>query len=60
MLQMILFLSSTCYQEEPFKSSQHVFFEIPNEGGHVGFSDYSKNGTFWSDQRAFEFISENC
>ena len=46
------FLSPSCYNKVPFEKSTNVFFEIPETGGHVGFSDYSKSGTFWSDPSA--------
>lgn len=51
------FLSKKCYDPSYFQSSEHVYFEMPKFGGHVGFSGYSKNNTYWSEERALRFIT---
>jgi len=53
------FLSQSCFENSYFVKSKHVFFETPKHGGHVGFSNYNKSGRFWSEHRAWEFISSN-
>ncbi len=52
------FLSESCYDPTNFAASANVYLEIPKFGGHVGFSDYQNNGTYWSEMRAYQFISE--
>jgi len=53
------FLSPSCLDSSKFESLENVYYEMPKQGGHVGFSDYSNQGSYWSDRRAFDFISEN-
>lgn len=53
------FLPKSCYQTTNFESSENVYFEMPKFGGHVGFSTYGNGGTYWSEERAFEFISKH-
>lgn len=50
------FLSKSCYPEPGFITSCHVTFEEPAQGGHVGFAQFNKNGLYWSEERALEFI----
>lgn len=52
------FLSESCYNPTKFESSEHVYLEIPKFGGHVGFGTKDYQGIFWSERRAFEFISQ--
>jgi len=51
------FLSPECYPVDLLKNHPFVTFESPEFGGHVGFSQFSKNGLYWSEERALEFIS---
>lgn len=51
------FLSPKCYPIDLLKNHPFVTFESPEFGGHVGFSKFSKNGLYWSEERALEFIS---
>lgn len=53
------FLSDKCFPYEIAKKSAHFHLETPQWGGHVGFtgSNYEK-GVYWSERRAFEFISD--
>lgn len=51
------FLSKSCFEETKFRSSNHVYLEMPKFGGHVGFS--AIGGTYWSEDRAFEFIHQH-
>ena len=52
------FLSPSCYDSANFESSENVYLEIPKFGGHVGFSNYQHKGTYWSELRAYEYISQ--
>jgi uncharacterized protein len=51
------FLSSDCYPVEQLKGHACVKLETPDFGGHVGFSQFAKNGLYWSEERALKFIS---
>lgn len=50
------FLSKECFPGSEFKDHPHVQFEIPERGGHVGFAQINKNGVYWSEQRALQWI----
>lgn len=50
------FLSEDCYPVDLLKDHPFVTFEIPRRGGHVGFTQFNKNGLYWSDERALHFI----
>lgn len=52
------FLSPSCYDTTNFETSEYVYFEIPKFGGHVGFSSSGTQGVYWSEERAWEFISK--
>lgn len=49
------FLSPSCF---PATFSHHPFVqtEYPERGGHVGFAQFHKNGVYWSEQRALQFL----
>lgn len=51
------FLSPECYPEDLLKGHPFVTFESPEHGGHVGFTQFTKNGLYWSEERALEFLS---
>lgn len=48
------FLSPECYPDVSLLPS--LTFESPDRGGHVGFSQFNRNGIYWSEIRALEFI----
>lgn len=50
------FLSPECYPHQLLKNHSFVQFESPAHGGHVGFAQFSKNGVYWSEQRAMDFF----
>jgi hypothetical protein len=50
------FLSPECYPEALLKDHPFVTFESPEYGGHVGFTQFSKNGLYWSEERALEYL----
>jgi predicted alpha/beta-fold hydrolase len=51
------FLSPECFPSDLLKDHKHVHLEILLRGGHVGFTQFNKNGLYWSEQRAMEFIA---
>jgi predicted alpha/beta-fold hydrolase len=51
------FLSPECYPEDLLKSHPFITFESPEYGGHVGFTQFTKNGLYWSEERALEFLN---
>ncbi len=50
------FLSPGCYPREQARELDLFFLETPRFGGHVGFASRSKNGTYWSEERALRFV----
>lgn len=50
------FLPPECHPHEEAKSSEHFFFEAPENGGHVGFIQRRSKGEYWSETRAAEFL----
>lgn len=50
------FLSKDCYPADLLKDHACVTFESPRHGGHVGFAQFNKNGLYWSEERALQFI----
>lgn len=49
------FLSEECYLHTSI--NDHIHFEMPERGGHVGFSLFNQNGIYWSELRAHHFIT---
>ncbi|MES2560002.1 MAG: alpha/beta fold hydrolase [Bacteroidota bacterium] len=54
------FLTPSCFPEELAASHPYLHLETPEYGGHVGFAERLPNETYWSEQRALEFISGFC
>lgn len=50
------FLSPECYPVAVAEKSARFFLEIPEEGGHVGFSSPLGIKPYWSETRAVEFF----
>lgn len=48
------FLSADCFPKEIQNPS--VKLTYTDRGGHVGFATFNKNGLYWSEQRALQFI----
>jgi uncharacterized protein len=48
------FLSPECYPN--LDNHPYATLETPAKGGHVGFTKFSKNGLYWSEERAVDFI----
>lgn len=53
------FLADECYPLDMVSKSKHVFLEMPKAGGHVGFVQFNKNKTYWSEERAMEFLNQH-
>jgi predicted alpha/beta-fold hydrolase len=51
------FLSKECFPVDDLKDHPFVTMEILLRGGHVGFTQFNKNGLYWSEQRALTFIN---
>jgi len=51
------FLSETCYPEDQLREHPYVYLEMPERGGHVGFSSFQENGMYWSEKRALAFFT---
>jgi len=50
------FLGEACYPRQIAAESKFLHLEMPAQGGHVGF--LSTDGTYWSEQRAVEFLED--
>jgi hypothetical protein len=50
------FLSPACFPTELVADLEHVFLEIPAEGGHCGFYPRSYQGQLWSEMRALNWL----
>lgn len=53
------FLSKECFPSELVKNHPSVKLEILLRGGHVGFTQFNKNGLYWSEQRTLDFFEVN-
>lgn len=53
------FLSERCFPVNLARKLDHVWMDFPKYGGHVGFSPRKKEDIYWSEKRAFEFITGN-
>ncbi|MDE2997135.1 MAG: alpha/beta fold hydrolase [Bacteroidota bacterium] len=51
------FLSDGCFPVETCSNSDHVFLEMPDWGGHVGFLDGAQT---YAEQRAVSFLSRDA
>ncbi|NGX46850.1 MAG: hypothetical protein K1000chlam3_00217 [Chlamydiae bacterium] len=52
------FLHPACFPTEQCQRSDIVFFEGPYDGGHIGFMKDHVIGTYWSEERAIQFLEE--
>lgn len=52
------FLSKYCFPESLANYNSNFYFCKPKWGGHVGFMPVNKNGFLWSEDFAFQFLSE--
>lgn len=54
------FLTPSCFPQYIASQSDYLFLETPHYGGHVGFAEAFPNGNYWSEQRAYSFVSGIC
>ena len=52
------FLTPPCFPAGLLEKHPFVTLQILSRGGHVGFTQFNKNGLYWSEQRALEFLSD--
>lgn len=53
-------LAPECFPEAMARELPNVFMEFPEQGGHCGFPSGSDiQGTYWSEQRALAFLSQD-
>jgi len=50
------FLTPECRPVEQARRSPFFFLELPRSGGHVGFVSFARDGRYWSERRAVEFL----
>ncbi|WP_420590373.1 YheT family hydrolase [Bacterioplanoides sp.] len=50
------FLSASCYPNDIARDHPHLYLEIPESGGHVGFIQKNRDQTYWMEERAMQFI----
>lgn len=51
------FLAPECYPVELLKNHKYVHLEMPSEGGHCGFPEYTSK-LYWSEKVALEFANK--
>lgn len=52
------FLSEACFPTRLLEHHPYVALQVLARGGHVGFTQFNKNGLYWSEQRAVEYLTE--
>ena len=50
------FLPPACFPCEEARNSEHLYLEVPEMGGHVGFMTVSRSGVYWSEARTQQFL----
>jgi predicted alpha/beta-fold hydrolase len=50
------FLSANCFPKELAEVNPHFYLETPAHGGHIGFVEFRKDGAYYTERRAFEFV----
>jgi len=50
------FLAPECFPVEEAAANPDVALEMPETGGHVGFASFNRDGIYWSERRAIEFL----
>jgi uncharacterized protein len=52
-------LTEECFPETLLRNHSKVQLEVPNRGGHVGFTLRNAQGHYWSELRAVAFMNGN-
>ena len=50
------FIADGCYPVRETSDSKCVYLEVPKSGGHVGFMQFKKDKSYWSEERTIEFL----
>lgn len=50
------FLGEECYPREAANSNENLFLEMPEKGGHVGFTSLNLGNKYWQESRILEFF----
>lgn len=53
------FLPEACFPIQKAKQNPHLYLEMPECGGHVGFVSMNWGNEYWSEKRALEFIQNS-
>ncbi len=52
------FLADGCYPVRETSRHEQVYLEMPSSGGHIGFIEFNKEKSYWSEKRAMEFLQQ--
>jgi predicted alpha/beta-fold hydrolase len=52
------FLPEACFPVEQARKNAFLQLEMPRYGGHIGFMPESRNGIYYSEQRALAFLDQ--
>ena len=50
------FIVDGCYPVNETSDSKCVYLETPKSGGHVGFMQFKRDKSYWSEERTIEFL----
>ena len=53
------FIADGCYPIKETSNSKYVYLEMPKSGGHVGFIQFKKDRSYWSEKRTIEFLKHH-
>lgn len=53
------FLGEECYPIAIAQKHPLLYLEMPDNGGHVAFNTFEKDGLLWSENRAIDFLRES-
>lgn len=53
------FLADECYPIRQALGNRHVYLEMPESGGHVGFMQFGERRGYWSETRSIEFLDQD-
>lgn len=53
------FLTGKCFPYKEAETSDYLYLESPQSGGHNGFIAFNKFGEYWHEKRVMAFISGN-
>lgn len=53
------FLSPACFPTEKLNGHHAVTLEVLQRGGHVGFTQFGRQGVYWSEQRTLSFFNHD-